>query len=283
MFPVTSHDEMRGQPGSNTDLADAPDNEGVWRALMVRLVGTEAGGGGFAAYRALFAAAYPSVSGVDALTFGHAARAIASYERHAFTAVDTPLDRYLAGDPSALSDAEKRGGLLFFGRARCGECHRGPLLTDLEHHAMCVPQLGPGKEMPSEDLGLSLLTLDAADDYKFRTPGLRNVALTGPWMHDGAFTTLEETVRHELDPAGSLLSYDAGQLPPLFAATLDLDGARRDARVAATDPVMTLPVDLTPAEFADLMAFLHALTDPSSLSLLDQIPGSVPSGLPVAD
>jgi len=286
MFPVTAREEMRGQsdPLQPDDLRDAADEEDTWTALMARLVGVGNGSvGGIAAYRTLFSAAYPSIVDFDQLTFGHAARAIAAFERETWTALDTPLDRYLAGDTSALSTAAKRGAKLFFGSASCSNCHDGPLLSDLEHHAICVPQVGPGKNAPGEDLGLSLQTGSSADDYKFRTPPLRNVALTAPYMHDGAFVTLEDAVRHHLDPLGSLSAYDATTLPALFQPTYDADAGRNLARADALDPLLPGVTVLSDAEFADLMAFLHALTDPSSLAVLADIPDEVPSGLPVKD
>lgn len=285
MFPVTSPDEMRGQSGGGADaLRDASTNEEVWLALMERLVGTSNGTvGGIEAYRILFAAAFPAIVDFDNLTFGHAAQAIAAFERTAWTALSSPFDLYLGGDMTALSAAAKRGALLFYGRAGCMTCHSGPLLSDFDHHAVCIPQVGPGKGVPFEDRGLALETGDVADNYKFRTPTLRNVALTGPWMHDGAFTTLEAAVRHQLDPLASLANYDVGQLPAKFSATLDQDPSRNAARSAALDAEMTTPVGLSESEIKDLMTFLHSLTDPASLNLLRDIPDTVPSGLPVRD
>src|SRR5262249_40043645 len=156
--------------------------EDTWAALMVRLVGTANGtAGGLAGYRAKFAAAFPGTS-FDELNVGHVGRAIAAFERAAFTASDSPFDRYVAGNHRAPPDGQKRGALLFFGKAQCANCHRGPLLSDLDHHALAVPQLGPGKFEANEDRGLALLTGLASDNYEFRTPPLRNVASNGPWM-----------------------------------------------------------------------------------------------------
>jgi cytochrome c peroxidase len=276
MFPVTSHHEMRGAPGSNADLADAPHNRAVWAALMVRL-------GAIPGYVTLFHAAFPGVATFGEFTFGHAARAIAAFERQAWTALDSPFDRFLGGDMSALSMSARRGAALFFGEARCANCHNGPLLSDFRHHALAVPQVGPGKHGEDEDLGRFKVTDDVADLYAFRTPALRNVALTGPWMHDGAFATLEAAVRHHLDPANSLLNYDATQLPPLFRDFVDDDPTRNGARIAAISPLLGAPIGLSDAQFEDLMAFLHSLTDPASLNMLADIPDAVPSGLPVRD
>jgi len=278
MFPVTSGAEMRGSPGDNalTDLAE-DDLTGVWAELMARLLAIEE-------YRDLFAAAYPGVAESD-LTFAHAANAIAAFEIDHWTLTDSPFDHYLAGDDSALSDAAKRGALLFYGEAGCSACHAGTLLTDESFHNRCVPQLGPGKGNGTDgtgDFGRENVTGDANDRFKFRTPPLRNVAATGPWMHSGAFTSLEAVVRHELDPATSAASYDANHLPELFAEAVHLE--QTDDIVASAQATDIEPVSLTDAEVADLIAFLESLTSPQlgNLSRVDT-PDSVPSGLPLAD
>ncbi|MCA8926142.1 MAG: cytochrome-c peroxidase [Planctomycetes bacterium] len=284
MFPVTSFDEMRGKPGSNP-IADATSNVQIWQLLMARLVGTNNGTvGGIAGYRTLFQAAFPGVTNFDQFTFGHAARAIAAFERDAYVALNSPFDRYLAGTDSALSDSAKRGALLFFGAARCGQCHSGPLLSDDQFHALCVPQLGPGKGGEPDDRGRALITGNTAENYRFRTSVLRNVEFTGPWMHDGAFTDLRVAVQHHLNPQFSLNNYNVGQLPAVFQPLLDLDPARTQARISAVDPTLLPPVFLTNAQLDDLIEFLRALSDSASIAALanDQ-PPSVPSGLPVVD
>lgn len=282
MFPVTSAEEMRGQSGEN-ELADAADNLAVWAAIMARLVGTSDGTvGGIAAYRVQFQAAFPTVATFDELTFAHAARAIAAYERATFAHFNAPLDRYMGGDLSALTPQAKQGGLLFTGSARCTACHRGPLLSDFRHHALAVPQLGPGKGGEPDDRGLALQTGDRDDDYRFRTPSLRNVELTGPWMHDGAFTTLGAVLRHYRDPGNSLLNYDANQLPALFRPLVDADATRNQARIAALPPVLRGGLPIDDQQIAQLQAFLEALTDPAARTPAP-VPASVPSGLPVAD
>ncbi len=275
MFPVTLAAEMRGA-GTENELASAPDNRAVWERLMLRL-------GAYPDYVQLFLAAYPAVAAFDDLNFAHAARAIAAFERAAYTQLDTPLDRYLAGEPDALSDSAKRGAVLFCGPANCTACHRGEHLTDWDTHAIAAPQLGPGTEPPLEDRGRFRVTSLPEDLYAFRTPPLRNVALTGPWTHAGAYATLEGVVRHHLDPVAGLLEYDATQLPASLQTSVDVDPARNAARLAAVSPLLGAPLVLTDAQVTDLVAFLHALTSPSSLALLADIPDTVPSGLPVAD
>jgi cytochrome c peroxidase len=146
-----------------------------------------------------------------------------------------------------------------------------------------VPQIGDGKgrEQPF-DLGRARETGNDCDRYAFRTPPLRNVAITGPWMHDGAFTSLEATVRHHLDPARSLKSYDANQLTALMAETCQDQPETLAAILKWYAPTNASEgVQLSDAEMRALLAFLDALTSPSALDLSHTIPDSVPSGLPV--
>jgi cytochrome c peroxidase len=188
--------------------------------------------------------------------------ALAAYQT-TLVAGDSPFDRWhYGGDEDAVSDAAKRGYRLFTGRAGCSGCHRigseSALFTDHEFHdtgigharAMTPPpvkrvQLAPGvfvdvdpevaREVaprPPADLGRYEVTGDPADRWKYRTPGLRNVALTAPYMHDGSLATLAEVV----------VFYDAGGLP----------SPGRDPRIR--------PLGLTGRERADLEAFLRALT-----------------------
>ena len=113
------------------------------------------------------------------------ARALAAYQRTLITP-DSPFYRYLAGDTDALSWAAKEGLALFRGDAGCIRCHDGPMLTDGKFH-----RLGVGG---AEDLGRGGVTGVEEDRYRFRTPPLRNIAETGPYMHDGSLETLFDVV-----------------------------------------------------------------------------------------
>jgi cytochrome c peroxidase len=284
MFPVTSREEMRGHPGdrdvfgqmNEVALIDDDDLPAIWSALMDRIVALPA-------YAELFRDAYPDVP-VEALGFEHAANAIAAFESAAWTFLDSPWDRYVAGDDAALDEVAKRGALLFFGDAGCATCHQGSLLTDQKAHNVCAPQIGPGRgDFAPRDAGRYAVTGDDADHYAFRTPPLRNVALTGPWMHDGAFTTLGGAVRHLLDPVTSLRSYDTGPLDPDLRATFQGDEETLESMFETLDAEIRTPRSLSEGEVDDLIAFLEALTDPAALDLSADIPDSVPSGLPVED
>jgi len=282
MFPVTSRDEMRGLRGdvdifgNPNELAKLVDYAArpIWKALMKRLLAIPA-------YVDLFNAAYPDVP-TDQLGFQHAANAIAAYEIATFTFEDSPYDRYLQGDTTALSPEAKRGAILFYGEAGCATCHSGGLLTDQKFHNIAVPQIGDGKgrEQPF-DLGRARETGNDCDRYAFRTPPLRDVALTGPWMHDGAFATLEAAVRHHFNPTADLLTYDATQLSVLLQTKCENQPETLAAILATKTDSASEQVQLSDQDVQDLLSFLNALTAPSALHLENTVPTSVPSGLRV--
>lgn len=283
IFPLVSVEEMRGTPGQN-EVADAPDNGTAWARIVDRLVGTDDGAApGIAEYRRLFALAYPEVARWDDVHVGHVGRAIAAFEVASFDTRGAAFDAWLAGAPTAISEDAKRGGVLFYGRAGCARCHGGPAFTDNRHHAIGVPQVGPGVDFAIEDTGRARVTGDAADLYRFRTPSLRNAELTGPWMHDGAYTTLEAAVAHYRNPEASLRGYDASQLAPLLRDLVDRDPLRQDARARAIAGIVRDGVRLSDAEVAQLVAFLRTLTDAGALDLSAVEPATVPSGLPIDD
>ncbi|MEM7443771.1 MAG: cytochrome c peroxidase [Pseudomonadota bacterium] len=321
MFPVLSSLEMAGQPGEN-DVANAVSQDrlsgdsGAWDLLADRLRQTPG-------YATLFSEAFADIETPSDIQFVHAANALAAFQAFAFRSDDSPFDRYLRGeDPSALSAAQLSGMNLFYGSAGCGTCHSGPLLTDQDFHAIAMPQIGPGKGHGSdtsywrnsgfperlEDEGRYRVSFDPEDLFRFRTPSLRNIALTGPWGHAGAFDTLEEVVRHHLNPVEALETFDSETVPlgpldlivertgigsrllyrplnPARRADFDLrDGyvlSNPDLRGRIADANELAPRELSDQEVADLLAFLDALTDPSVEDLSALIPDRVPSGLPI--
>jgi cytochrome c peroxidase len=197
---------------------------------------------------------------------------------------------------NALTAEQKKGGLLFFGAAKCVECHQvsGPsneMFSDFTDHVIGVPQItpqtgnvtfdGPAR---NEDFGLEQVTGAADDRYKFRTSPIRNVALQPAFFHNGAFTRLEDAVRHHLDVFASMRNYD----PAAAGVAADLQGPVGPVEpvLARIDPVLATPIDLTDEQFRSLVDFVrHGLLDrrarPEHLRKL--IPRSVPSGLPVLD
>ena len=307
MFPPTSRDEMRGRSGdlctddmtgveiikegdlsalwkalsrrtalaNEVAMVDDEDVTAIWNALIDRLLAIPE-------YEEMFIAAYPETP-VNSMGFEHAANAIAAYEIAAFSFDDSPWDRYLAGDMGSLSTEAKQGALLFYGEAGCSECHSGSLMTDQQYHNVAIPQLGPGKQEGGIDYGRYLETNEPADKFAFRTPPLRNVALTGPWTHNGSYMALEDVVRHMLSSESSLRGYDPSSLPESFQGTVHLDEALIEEMLETLDALVEEPRELSDKEFSQLMAFLNALTSPSAVDLSYLVPESVPSGLPVYD
>ncbi len=288
MFPVTSATEMAGQSGENAQAdASAVGNlagpGGVWQQLAAKLQAIPE-------YVELFMDAYGDIQQASDITYVHAANAIAAFEAVAWRADNSAFDRFLRGDRRAMSRSAKKGMKLFYGKVGCSECHSGVFQTDQAFHAIAMPQIGPGKGDGvdgREDFGRERVSGNRIDRYKFRTPTLRNVALTGPWGHSGAFNTLADIVRHHLDPDGSLENYD--QMQAVLPARADLDqldfivmnNSQRVENIANANKLGEK--HLSDKEFSQLMDFLHALTDPSSIDLRNDVPRSVPSGLPLAD
>jgi cytochrome c peroxidase len=177
-------------------------------------------------YRVQFA----RVFGTEAFTIQEVAAAIAAFERTLLTG-NSPVDRYLfGGETGALTAAQERGFIVFREKARCVKCHlfdafSAPFMDNRFHN------IGIGTDGPDPDPGRFAVTKRPTDRGKFKTPTLRNVSQTAPYMHDGRFATLEEVVDF----------YDKGGLPN---PNLDPD---------------IIPLGLTAQEKADLLAFLRAL------------------------
>ena len=246
-------------------------------------------------YRSRFARSFRSVREGGPVTFDMFGLAIAEFE---FTLVraDAPIDRFARGLKHALTDEQKQGALLFFGAAKCVQCHQvsgtaNEMFSDFDMHVIGVPQVapfvgnvtfdGPGA---NEDFGLEQVTGNPEDRYKFRTSPIRNVALQPAFFHNGAFTRLEDAVRHHLDVFASMRDYDP------YTAGIDADLyaplGPSEPVLARVDTVLSTPIALTDDEFRYLVDFvrdglLDRRAQPESLRKL--IPASVPSGLPVLD
>lgn len=281
MFPVLSADEMAGHYSENevaqaVRLGQLSTPGGAWDRIAARVEAIPA-------YRV----AFDEVLGEGTpITFADIGNVLADFIRFEWRADMSPFDAYMLGQGD-LPKAAKRGMELFYGAAACSQCHTGWFQTDHGFHALAVPQIGPGKaarfETHSRDEGRIRVTGRAEDAFAFRTPSLRNVGQTAPYGHSGAFATLEDIVRHHLSPEQSLSSYSKSQavLPQLEGAqdwTIQDNAAERAALIAAVD---LDPVSLTAAEVADIVAFLHALTDEEAAKGRLGVPAEVPSGLPV--
>ncbi|MBI4484202.1 MAG: c-type cytochrome [Acidobacteria bacterium] len=142
------------------------------------------------------------------LTAENVAKAIAAYERTVLSG-NAPIDRFNLGDENALSESAKRGVELFGGKARCGVCHTGPNFTDELFH-----NLGVGMNRKDPDLGRYAVTKEESDRGKFKTPTLREIVATAPYMHDGSQRTLQEVVDF-YDKGGEKNAYLDKDIKPL--------------------------------------------------------------------
>lgn len=141
------------------------------------------------------------VYGVESssLTFNHVAESLSGFIRSKFAIKETKFHEYIFAN-GKLTEKEKSGALLFYGKAKCSVCHAGPYLSDFKYHAIAFPQLGSGKNGFGIDYGRFNVTHNPQDLYKFRTPPLFNVGKTPPYGHSGSVNDLEDVIRFHFDP-----------------------------------------------------------------------------------
>ena len=245
--PLKAHEEMRG--------TTYPEDEAV-ASVVAKLQAN-------AEYRRLFAGAFGGKQPVNAENLG---RAIAAFER-TLLANNSPFDRYMRGDRSAMTE-EQVSGMKRFESVGCVKCHSGPMFSDYKLHVMGIPD---NPALPASDGGAqkppcpaspqeprTAASRAACDSYAFRTASLRNLTFTAPYEHNGMFRTLSDVVGFYEDARG---------------------GRSRNPNVSSEklDPLIRQLGDFD-EEDVDLVEFLRALSDDS----FDKtIPERVPSGLPV--
>ena len=186
---------------------------------------------GVEGYRKLFA----KVFGTENFDINHVAMAIATFERTVLSG-NSPYDRYKAGDKKQLSASAVRGMDVYLNKAKCDQCHEGINFTTNAYH-----NLGVGTDKPTPDEGRFAVTKNAADWGAFKTPTLRDIARTAPYMHDGSLKTLEEVVDF----------YDKGGLP-----NKNLDERMKKLNLTAQDK-------------KDLVEFMKSLNGESWQSIVE--------------
>lgn len=304
-LPVPSLTEMAGFQGTTGTHADdrfdqfddgigtpipTPDATGNRqpgiRALVIERLNANA------EYRRLF----ENIFGPGDIIFEWVGQALAEFQM-SLLAANAPIDRFARGETEAMTPGQKRGALLFFGEARCVECHAvsgqaNEMFSDFDNHVIGVPQIGPsfGVDMSNalldgpnedEDFGRFRITGDEQDLYAFRTSPIRNVAVQPTFFHNGAFTNLEAAIRHHLDVFSSAVNYDPA------TASIEEDLHHQGPLVPVlerVDPILQNPIPLTEQEFADLLEFVRdGLLDPRALpeNLCQLVPEEVPSGRPL--
>ena len=204
-------------------------------------------------YEALFAAAY----GDNAITFENVVRALATFQRR-LVSLNSPYDRYLAGDAAALSPSAQRGLELFFSETlKCARCHGGANFRftpghrrddsdqSVAFHNTGLYNLDGSGAYPARDRGLFDLTGVDSDMGRFKAPTLRNIALTAPYMHDGSIATLDEVLAH----------YARG------GRRIETGPDAGDGRLSPLKSELVAGFVLTEEETEHVLAFLHSLTD----------------------
>ena len=225
--PIATLEEMRGQGHAEAIELDSIAN---------RLKAIDE-------YQKLFREAF---GGSDAVSVINLSKAIAAFER-TLVANNSPFDRFMRGDKTALNSMEKEG-LTVFRQAGCAKCHNGPMLSDFKLHVLGVPD---NEKLPEADLG-------AGNNNAFRTPTLRNLRYTDPYMHNGKLKTLENVMELYEDVAG-LKSRNPRISPD------QLDPLARKSKITQKD-------------FRLIIEFLNTLNDDQ---FDRKIPARVPSGLKV--
>ncbi|WP_298846384.1 cytochrome c peroxidase [uncultured Ruegeria sp.] len=277
MFPVLSPDEMAGHYSENE----------VSKAVRLGLLTQEGGAWDLIAARVAVIPEYEKrfeeIAPGEDITFTAIANVIADFIAFEWRADNSLFDRAMRGE-ERMPEQAQLGMELFYGDAACSTCHSGWFQTDHSFHSIAMPQIGPGKAARFEnhvrDDGRLRVTGDAKDAFAFRTPSLRNVTLTAPYGHSGAYTRLEDVVRHHLDPVAAMRSYSIEKADlPEFSGAEDqkamLDPQHVEAIAASNDLAL---IRLNDEEVDAILSFLNTLEDPA---VRLGVPEAVPSGLPV--
>lgn len=255
-FPITSAEEMRGS-FMNDEM-----NQTLRRSISERLKKN---------WEKSFRIAFDdySLDANDLITEQNMSEAIADYERSQLF-VNNPWKAYVEGNSDAISKQAKRGAQLFFksqvaGGAGCANCHSGDFFTNEEFYNTAMPQIGKGKhkhdgDTDMDDQGCYLVTKKVGDKYRFRTPSLLNVEVTGPWGHSGSYTSLEAVTAHMLNPKKAAKKYRRQQVKQ---RGIDFSKTRSNIKT-----LLKSDIDLSPKpnfkqqDVKDLVAFMKTLTDP---------------------
>lgn len=277
MFPVLSADEMAGHYSENeiskaVRLGLLTQPGGAWDLIAARVAAIPE-------YQERFQEIAPNQD----ITFTSIANVIADFIAFEFRADNSLFDRTMHGE-SKMTEAALKGMELFYGPAGCGVCHSGWFQTDHQFHAIAMPQIGPGKSARFEDHfrddGRMRVTGNIDDEFKFKTPSLRNVTLTAPYGHSGAYSELEDVIRHHLDPVSAIHNYSIElstlpNFPNVDDQKLLLD---QNYINLLADKNEIEPSKLTNSEISHLIRFLESLEDNAKRL---GVPERVPSGLPV--
>ena len=286
IFPITRFDEMLGNyedislnslplihRNKKNELATNQDNKKYHEKiqfslnkLMKRLLGSDNINFWQKEYRKLFNEAYPNIK-IENLNETHIANALSRYQELAFANYNSPWDNYLNGNLKSLSQNQKKGAILFFGKGNCSSCHSGPLFSDFNFYSIGVPSNIKIEGHYKTDYGRYNITRKNIDKFKFRTPPLRMVEYTSPYFHNGYETNLEKVIDQHVNP------YQYG-------SKYNKDGSHTMSRIELDNiDLKSDTIILEKKEYKYLVSFLTSLSGYASIDEKLIIPNYVPSGL----
>lgn len=283
LFPLTSETEMAGGSEENEVSGAVNDRIDKGWPIVAKRVRT------IPEYGQLFVEAFDQINAPEEVTIVEIANALAAFMALEFKSIDSPFDQYLTGEHSALNQTQIYGMQLFYGEAGCSGCHSGALMSDQSFYALGLPPFGPGRTRKfdpiSRDVGRLGESDRLTDAYRFRTPMLRNVALTAPYGHNGAYQNLDDMIRHHAAPEQMLTKWTETQahLPDIpWLASSDFVIWQDPRELARQRAVVNTGVPrLSEEDIEALVAFLNALTDTNIDNPPLGSPERVPSGIPL--
>ena len=287
LFPMTRQFEMAGNPGENEIIGliskvgkDSMRIDAVWPVITDRIRAIPE-------YVSLFKNAFDDVDEPLDIQISHIVNSIAAFEIHEWTSFDSPFDDYLNGNKNALTLNQIKGMKLFYGKANCSSCHSGALFTDQKFYSLGIPQFGPGRtrnfDPYARDVGRMVETDNLNDMYRFKTPSLRNVTLTGPYGHTGAYPTIKGIIKHHLNPKKMFQTWNpelANLQPAEWLEKIDFvifSDKRETQRILSSIDIK--PIMLEEYEIEAIEQFLISLTGKSKNNRPLGRPEKVPSEL----
>lgn len=283
VFPLVAQFEMAGNPKENEIAGAVHDRiDAAWPILAkrVRIIPE---------YGNRFVASFDHITDAKQVTIVEIANALAAFMAVEWQSIDSPFDLYLNGEQSALTATQIAGAKIFYGKGNCDSCHSGSLLSDQMFHALGLPPFGPGRTRRFDpmvrDVG-RMAESDALEDaYRFRTPMLRNVALTAPYGHNGAYPGLEDIIRQHLEPKRSwtIWTQKMAALPLIpWVSNIDFVVWQDQRELHRQQQALDIQsVDLSDNEIQELVDFLGSLTGSSLDKPVFGVPKRVPSGLSI--
>jgi len=254
VLPIMERDELLGAKDlfSTNDIQRAVEDsvhherfDLVSNAIRERLNNSTSNDGLF--LKNAFSNANINLEDVDLATIGNL---LSVFIQSDFPCELSRWDQYISGKKESLTQNEKNGAVIFYGKGRCASCHQGTFLSDFSFHSIGTPQGKFGPHSRTRDIGRAAVTSNGSDLFKFRTPPLNNVAKTSPYGHNGVFKTLGEVVTHHYDPVSFYLKN-----PEIYEG----DSFRTGKLINSRDPLLSGINLRSSQELDDLISFLKTL------------------------